>query len=129
MSADTRISRQAKYSILGTAIFVGVLFSVSFLNEIKLVWQLIISWGYVYILRAAEAVYVSPEASRASLMIFANVTVFVVIFFIVLFWISPFTLPVRGLTQIKNAFPPRTANASVHRRHLFWERRKALTYH
>ncbi len=104
MSADTRISRQAKYSILGTAIFVGALFSVSFLNEIKLVWQLIISWGYVYILRRAEAVYVSLEASRASLMIFANVTVFVVIFFIVLFWISPFTLPVRGLTQIQNAF-------------------------
>ncbi|HMZ43670.1 MAG TPA: hypothetical protein PLI15_11475 [Anaerolineales bacterium] len=104
MPADTRISRQARLSILGTAVLVISLSGLSFFIEIKLVWQLVISWGYVYILRAADAVYVSPEASLASSMLFANISVFVLIFFVVLFWVSPFILPVRGLVQTQKAF-------------------------
>ena len=104
MSADIRISRQAVYSKYATILLVMLLFLVSFGNELLLIWQLIISWGYVYILRAGDAVYVSPEASRASLLVFANMSVFALFFFIVLFWVSPFTLPVRGLAQTRNAF-------------------------
>jgi len=104
MSTDTRISRQAKLSILGTAGLVTFLSGLAFFSEIQLVWQLVISWGYVYILRAADAVLVSPEANLARWMIFSNIFGFILIFFVVLFWVSPFILPVRGLVQTRKAF-------------------------
>ena len=102
--AGSQILQRSKYSMAIAAVIASVIFFVYFWNEWTLVFDVLAAWVFVLIFRREGIVTVSPEASRAFLIIETNIFIFLLGFSLTLYWVAQFTLPVRDSAERMNAF-------------------------
>lgn len=102
--SESRHYPSNKFWKLIPAIAVSVVFLIAYWDEVKLVWQFIVTYFLVLFLHVDLILPINQKTMYACAVIGLNLILFTFGYLLILFWISQFTLPVRSRSERWMAF-------------------------